>query len=164
MPHEFKYKLDFYYQQALAYLLTLIVYAGIRGTFIDRSFTLVFDDPIFFIIIFFVVMSFVLIAVNKIRDRKLIVTEKEIIFQHRFAKIEIPIAEIEWIHIGKERGVQTAGRFQIVIIKLRGRRRSFRIRAGRYERDKQLIGEMMKIAERVPKRERKFQLRKRRTK
>ncbi len=162
MQHEFKYKLDFYYQQSLVYLLTLILYAGIRGTFIEQSFTLVFDDAIIFIIIFFVAMSFVLLAVNKIRNRKLIVTDSEIIFQHRFAKTEIPISKIEWIHIGKERGVQTAGRSQIVILKIKGER-SFRIRVGRYERDKQLLGEMMNIAERVPRREKRFQFKKRKT-
>ena len=164
MYHEFKYKLDFYYQQALVYLVTLILYAGVRGTFIEQSFTLVFDDAILLIISFFVVMSFLLLAANKMRDRKLIVTDASIIFQHRFAKTEIPVNEIEWIHIGKERGVQTAGRFQIVIIKLRGRRRSFRIRVGRYERDKQLVSEMMKIAERVPKREKRFQFKRKKQK
>ena len=38
----FKYKLDFYYQQALMYLVTLILYAGIRGNFIEDTFAFVF--------------------------------------------------------------------------------------------------------------------------
>ena len=45
-PKEFKYKLDFYYQQALIYLVTLILYAGVKGSFIENEFTLVFRDPI----------------------------------------------------------------------------------------------------------------------
>lgn len=156
MIHEFKYKLDFYYQQALMYLVTLIVYAGVKGTFIESNFTLVFDDPIFFVITFFVGSAFILLLINIIRGRKLIVGEKTIVFQHRFAKKEISLHEIEWIYIGKERGVQTAGRTQIVMVKLRGRRRSFRIRVGRYERDKELVQLMEKIFEHVPKRQKRF--------
>jgi len=161
MTHEFKYKLDFYYQQSLIYLVTLIVYAGIVGTFIEDSITVVFHDPILYIIIFFVLLSFCNLMLNRIRNRKLIVTDREIIFQHRFNKQKVSIGDVEWIHIGKERGVQTGGRFQVVIIKVKGRRRLFRIRIGRYEREKELIQRMHEIAVHLPKRgKRKFQFRK----
>ena len=56
-PKEFKYKLDFYYQQALIYLVTLILYAGVKGSFIENEFTLVFRDPIVLIAFFVVVAS-----------------------------------------------------------------------------------------------------------
>ncbi len=157
MQHEFKYKLDFYYQQALIYLLTLILYAGVKGTFIENNFTLVFDDPIMYIIAFFVSVAFVTLLLNRIRDRKLIVTDSEIIFQHRFNKHSIAINDIEWIHIGKERNVQTAGRFQLIIIKTKHRRRTFRIRLGRYERERELLRLVEQISEKVPKRQKRFQ-------
>ncbi len=161
MQHEYKYKLDFYYQQALIYLVTLIIYAGVVGTFIQDSITVVFHDPILYIILFFVLQAFGLLVLNRLRDRKLIVTESEIIFQHRFNKRSITIQDIEWIHVGKERGVQTAGRYQVVIVKVKGRRRSYRIRIGRYEKEKELIQQMHSIAVHVPKRShRKFPFRK----
>lgn len=164
MRHEYKYKLDFYYQQALIYLVTLMVYAGIVGSFIQDSITVVFQDPILYIILFFVLQSFGLLLLNRIRDRKLIITDKEIILQHRFKKRLIHVNDIEWLHIGKERGVQTAGRYQVVIVKIKGRRRSFRIRIGRYEKEKELIQQMHEIAVHVPKREKKrFHLRKKET-
>lgn len=160
MTHEFKYKLDFYYQQSLIYLVTLIIYTGIVGTFIEDSITVVFHDPILYIIVFFVLQSFALLLVNRIRDRKLIVSDTDIVFQSRFKRLSIAQNEIEWIHIGKERGVQTAGRFQVVIIKMKGRRRTFRIRIGRYEREKELIKEMNNVAAHIPKRgKRKFPFR-----
>ena len=34
----FRYKLDFYYLQALIYLVTLVLYGAIRGNFIEREF------------------------------------------------------------------------------------------------------------------------------
>lgn len=156
MRHEFRYKLDFYYQQALIYLITLILYAGVKGTFVEDNFTVVFDDPILNIIAFFVVIAFATLLLNRIRDRKVIITDDEIIFHHRFNRHVISVKDIEWIHVGKERLVQTAGRFQIIIIKAAHRRRAYRIRLGRYERERELLFLMEKISERSPKRKKRF--------
>jgi hypothetical protein len=38
------------------------------------------------------------------------------------------------------------------MIKLRGRRRVFRVRVGRYEREKELVAEMQRVAAKVPPR------------
>jgi hypothetical protein len=160
MHQEFKYKLDFYYQQALIYLLTLILYAGVKGTFFENNFTLVFGDPILYVIIFFVCVAFLTLFLNMMRGRKLIVTDTEILFQHRFNTRSILTSDIEWIHIGKERAVQTSGRFQIINVKTKHRRRVFRIRLGRYERERELLQLIHRIAENVPKRENRFQFRK----
>ncbi|MFA6438018.1 MAG: hypothetical protein WCX28_01795 [Bacteriovoracaceae bacterium] len=157
MYHEFKYKLDFYYQQALIYLLTLILYAGVKGTFVEDNFTLVFDDPIMYIIAFFVGVAFVTLLLNRIRNRKVIITDDEIIFQHRFNQHSIAFHEIEWIHVGKERTVQTAGRSQIIMIKAKHRRRVFRIRLGRYERERELLRLIELLSEKTPKRQKRFQ-------
>ncbi len=151
----FTYKLDFYYQQALIYLVTLILYAGVRGSFIENEFTVVFRDPIVYIIIIFVIFSFVVLILNRIRNRKLVVTGDKLIFRNKFREREVRLPDIEWMHIGRERGVKTAGRFQMIVFKVKGRRRLFRIRVGRYEREKELIAEMQKIAERVPRGRRK---------
>ena len=56
------------------------------------------------------------------------------------------------MHIGREPRVQTGGRFQVVVFKLKERRRVFRIRVGRYERERDLVAEMTRIAARLPKR------------
>src|ERR1051325_7535877 len=55
----FKYKLDFYYQQALLYLVTLLLYGGIRGTITFERLPSLGADPILYIIILFVIISFV---------------------------------------------------------------------------------------------------------
>jgi hypothetical protein len=150
----FKYKLDFYYQSALIYLVTLILYGGIRGSFVEKEFRYVMSDPIIYVIIFFVVMSFVVLVLNYIRNRRLIVEENAIVFKNRFHERRITIADIEWMHIGRERLVETSGKFQVVLLKLKGRRRAIRVRVGRYEKEKELIHEMQRIAQHVPKRKR----------
>lgn len=159
MVHEFKYKLDFYYQQSIIYLVTLFIYVGVRATFLDNSMTFVLEDAILYIILFFVAMSFFLLLLNRFRNRKIIITNDAVYFQRRFAQHEIKFTDIEWIHIGKERGVQTAGRHQIVVIKPKERRRTFRLRVGRYERDRELLKLMEQIAETVPKRHQRFHFR-----
>lgn len=142
----FKYKLDFYYQQALIYLLVLIGYVGIRGTFVEDTFEFVFRDPMLYVIILFVMVAFVALILNRIRDRRLIIMENKIIFKNRFEERVIPLDDIDWVSIGRERRVQTSGRFQVIRLKLKSRVRHVRIRVGRYEREKELVSEMQRIA------------------
>lgn len=142
----FKYRLDFYYQQALIYLVTLILYTGIRGNFIEDRFAFVFRDPILYIIILFVLVSFVALILNRVRDRKLIVAEDRIIFKNRFEEQVISLDDIDWVRIGRERRVQTGGRFQVIQVRLKGRMRVVRIRVGRYDHEKELVQEMQRIS------------------
>ena len=154
LPHDakvFKYKLDFYYQQALLYLITLVLYGGIRGTIAFEQMPSLVSDPILYIIILFVMIAFVVSMLNRARDRRLILASNEIIFHNKFHERRIPLASIEWLHIGRESAVRTAGRSQMVIFKVRDRRRWFRVRIGRYEREKELLAEMHRIGELVPK-------------
>ena len=147
----FRYKLDFYYQQSLLYLVTLVLYGGIRGTVAFERLPSLAADPVLYIIVLFVLISFIVLVLNKTRDRKLIVTDDAIVFHHKFSDREVRIDEIEWLHIGRERAVRTAGRSQVIVLKIKSRRRWFRIRVGRYEHEKELITEMQRIAARVPK-------------
>jgi hypothetical protein len=148
----FKYKLDFYYQSALIYLVTLIVYGGIRGSFVEQKFEYVLNDPLMYVIIFFVVMSLITLGLNYLRNRRLIVAGDTLVFKHRWHERRIDAHDIEWIHIGREARVQTSGRFQVIVLKLKGTRRLFRIRVGRYEKEKELVSEMNRIALHVPRR------------
>jgi hypothetical protein len=148
----FRYKLDFYYQSALIYLVTLIAYGGIRGNFVEQKFEYVLGDPIIYVIMFFVLMSLVTLGLNALRNRRLIITPDAIVFKHRWHERRVALPDIEWLHIGREAHVQTGGRFQVIVFKLQSRRRLFRIRVGRYERERELVAEMTRIAEGVPKR------------
>jgi hypothetical protein len=160
----FKYKLDFYYQQALLYLLVFLLYAGIKGSFFENQFSFVFQDPLVYIMIFFGAIALITLLLNLARNRRLVVTDDRMIFQSRGREREIPFSEIEWMHIGRERMVQTAGHFQLIVFKMKERKRLFRIRAGRYERDRELVAEMERIAQHVPKgRHRRFGMRRRKT-
>jgi hypothetical protein len=147
----FRYKLDFYYQQAILYLVTLVLYAGVRGTFeFDRLPTMA-TDPMLYIIIVFVIISFAVLFLNRARERKLVVANDRIIFHNKYRDREVLFTEIEWFHVGRERMVRTAGRSQVIVFKIKDRRRLFRIRLGRYEREKELLSEMYRLGEKLPK-------------
>jgi hypothetical protein len=148
----FPYKLDFYYQQALMYLVTFILYIVIRGSFTPDRFEFVYHDPLIIIMLIFVLFAFIMIAVNKVRKRRIIVDDDAIRFANRFHERAVPVDQIAWMHITKERKVETAGKMQAVIIKLKNRKRLIRIRVGRYERPEDFMNTMRAIAERVPKR------------
>ncbi len=163
MEETFKYKLDFYYQQTLIYLVTLVAYVGIRGSFIEEQFTFFYKDPLFIIIALFFVVSLVVLLLNRLRNRRLSVQDDKIVFESRRRRFEITIPDIEWMYVGKESLVQTAGRFQLIIIKIKNRRRLFRIRVGRYERDRELSAALLRVAEKTPKiKHRRFGMRRKR--
>ena len=155
METEFKYKLDFYYQQTVIYLVTFVLYATVKGSISETKFSLVFLDPILLIMLFFIMMALGMLVVNRIRGRKLIVSETGFVFQHRFGSHAIALRSIEWLKIGRERRVQTSGIFHVVVFKVKGRQRLYRIRIGRYERGNELIAAIEKIAVHVPKGERR---------
>jgi hypothetical protein len=146
----FKYKLDFYYQQTLIYLFTLVLYAGVRGSFVENQFSFVFKDPIVCIIALFFAVSLIVLLLNIWRNRRLTITPERLVFHSRNSERIFEISDFEWMHIGKERLVQTAGRFQQISIKLKKRPIPIRIRVGRYERNHELVAEMEIIANKVP--------------
>jgi hypothetical protein len=148
----FKYKLDFYYQSALIYLITMVLYGGIRGSLVEAKFEYVLNDPLMYVIIIFVLVALVALMINKLRNRRLIITDEAIVFSHRWAEHRVPVADIEWMHIGREALVETGGKRQVVVFKLKGKRRIYRVRIGRYEKEKELWSEMGRIAQRVPRR------------
>lgn len=148
----FRYKLDFYYLQALIYLVTLVLYGGIRGNFVEAKFEYVINDPLMYIIVFFVITSFVTLGLNYLRNRRLIIAGDTMVFKHRWHERRVSVGDIEWMHVGREAKVQTGGRYQVIVFKLKDKRRLFRIRVGRYEREKELLDEMNRIAALVPKR------------
>lgn len=148
----FPYKLDFYYQQAIMYLITLLLYTVVRGTISEERFIFFYHDPIALIMLFFVLSAFIILIINRVRNRRIVVENDTIKFVNRFKQWSLSIDDIEWMHITRERNVETAGKLQVVIIKRKGRKRLLRIRVGRYERPDQFVEVMKEIAERVPKR------------
>ncbi|MBI3189050.1 MAG: hypothetical protein HYZ33_00215, partial [Ignavibacteriales bacterium] len=128
-----------------------------RGTFSLPMLPPMSTDPILYIILAFVLVSLVTVLLNKMRQRRLIILLDRMVFHRKAYEREIQFSDIEWMYIGRERRVQTAGRFQVILFKLKNRLRLIRIRVGRYEREDELLKEMERIAQVVPKMKRPLQ-------
>ncbi len=153
----FKYKLDFYYIQTISYLFALVIWAGFRGTFSLPLLPAWNTDPILYIIIAFVLVSFVTVILNKLRDRKLIILPDRMLFFQKTRLRTVLFADVEWMYIGREKRIQTAGKFQVVLFKLKDRMRLIRVRIGRYEQENELLEEMERIGQHIPKIKRPYQ-------
>ncbi len=140
----YKYKMDLYYQLLLIYVGFFFLYAIIKGKFFEEKFTLVFNDPILYILAIFIALFFLISLWNIITSKKIVLKEDRAIMKNRFGSREILYNEILNIKIGrKRRSMETP--IRIIKIKLLHRRKWLRIRANDFERGSELIREFMKI-------------------
>jgi len=140
----YKYRMDLYYQLLLIYVGFFFVYAVIKGKFFEEKFTLVFNDPILYILAIFIALFFLIAVWNIMTARRIILKEDRAVLKNRFGSREILYNEILNIKIGKKRrSMETP--YRIIKIKLMHRRKWLRIRANDFEKGSELIREFMKI-------------------
>jgi len=139
-----KYRLDFYYQSLVIYLLFFTGYIIIKGS-TSPSFKVLFDDPIFYILIAFISVFLVIVVINIVRSPAIILNNDRIILKNRFGSREIMFSEILNIKIDKKRRLTEDRPFKIIKLKLVNRRRMLRIRANDFERGGELIKEFLSI-------------------
>jgi hypothetical protein len=139
----YKYRMDFYYQLLVIYLVFFVLYAVIRGQFFEEKFQLVFNDPLIYILILFIALFLVIVLVNIIRNRQIIMKDDRVVLKNRFGSREILFNEILNIKIGKHRKRNTEVPYRIIKLKLLNRRKWLRIRANEYERGPELIREFL---------------------
>jgi hypothetical protein len=141
----YKYRMDFYYQLLVIYLVFFVLYAVIKGQFFEEKFQLVFNDPIIYILILFIALFLVIVLINIIRNRQIIIQNDRVVLKNRFGSREILFNEILNIKIGKHRKRNLDVPYRIIKLKLLHRRKWLRIRANEYERGSELIREFLKI-------------------
>ncbi|MFI5144032.1 MAG: hypothetical protein ACHQJ4_00420 [Ignavibacteria bacterium] len=140
----YKYRMDLYYQLLLIYVGFFFVYAVIKGKFFEEKFTLVFNDPIVYILAIFIALFFFIAIWNIMTARRIILKGDRAVLKNRFGSREILYNEILDIRIGKKRrSMETP--YRIIKIKLMHRRKWLRIRANDFEKGSELIREFMKI-------------------
>lgn len=139
-----KYRMDFYYQSLVIYLLFFAAYVLIKGS-IGESFKLLYNDPIFYILVIFIILFLGIVIVNLIRAPMIILKSDKIVFKNRFGSREVMLSDIINVKIGKRRKVEEETTYRIIKLKLKHRRKQLRIRANDFERGNDLIKEFLKI-------------------
>lgn len=141
----YKYRMDFYYQSLVFYLVFFVLYAVIKGNFFEEKFILVFNDPIIYILILFVIIFLVIVVMNIIRNKQIVLKPDRIVLKNRFGAREIFLNEILSIKIGRRRKQWQYESYRIIKLKLLKRRKWLRLRANEYEKGHELIKEFLKI-------------------
>jgi hypothetical protein len=141
----YKYRMDLYYQLLLIYVGFFFLYAVIKGRFFEEKFTLVFNDPIIFILAIFILIFLLIVLVQIITARQIILKSDRAILKNRFGSREIMYNEILNIKIGRKRIKNDETPYRIIKLKLLNRRKWLRIRSNDFERGSDLIKEFLKI-------------------
>jgi len=139
-----KYRLDFYYQSLVIYLIFFVAYVLIRGT-LSESFKNLYNDPIFYILTIFIVFFLIIVIINIIRSPMIILKIDRVEFKNKFGSREVMYDDILSIKIGKRRKAEDDITYRIIKLKLKNRKRMLRIRANDFERGNDLIKEFLKI-------------------
>ena len=139
-----KYRMDFYYQSLVIYLIFFAAYVLLRGTK-GESFKALYNDPIFYILILFIIIFLFIVTVNIIRAPMIILLNDRIIFKNRFGEREVLLGDILNVKIGRRRKRDEEMTYRIIKLKLKNRRKQLRIRANDFERGGELINEFLKI-------------------
>jgi len=139
-----KYRMDFYYQSLVIYLLFFVIYVIIRWSS-EENIGAVLDDPIFYILLIFIVFFLIIVTYNIIRSPMIILKQDRIIFKNRFRSREVMFSDIINVKIGRRRNRQEEITYRIIKLKLRHRRKQLKIRANDFERGAELIDEFLRI-------------------
>ena len=90
----YKYRMDFYYQLLVIYLVFFVLYAVIKGQFFEEKFQLVLNDPIIYILILFIALFLVIVLINIIRNKQIVMQSDRVVLKNRFGSREILFNEI----------------------------------------------------------------------
>src|SRR3972149_7779997 len=133
-----KYRMDFYYQSLVIYLIFFAAYVLIKGS-LSESFKVLYNDPIFYILIIFIALFLVIVILNIVRSPMIILKSDRIELRNRFGSREVLYDDILSVKIGKRRHADEDTTYRIIKLKLKHRKRMLRIRANDFERGSELI-------------------------
>ncbi len=140
-----KYRMDFYYQSLVIYLIFFAAYVLLRGSVGSAGFKSLFNDPIFYILILFIVIFLLIVIINIIRAPMIVLKTDRIIFRNKFGEREVMLTDIINVKIGRRRRKEEETTYRIIKLKLKHRRKQLKIRANDFERGSELINEFLKI-------------------
>ncbi len=140
----FTRRLDFYWKYIAVYAIAIILYALIKGSLADRTLTFTLLDPVVILLAVFIVLTAVGLFVETSKKKEIIIGEDFVIFSNRFRKRTFTKEDIARIFIGREYAKYT-GKFRIIKIKLKIRKRPLIIRPSSYWSERELTSAFIKL-------------------
>jgi hypothetical protein len=145
----FKFNMSFYYQSTIIYFIVFVLYAIIKGQFLEDSFTLITRDPIIYFFSLVVLLSILSLLYNLYLNRHIEISDSEIIFKKGVWKRIIKFEEITSLRITREKKHFKATAFTLVRIKTKDKKMSITFRPYDYENSHLLMEEIKELKNRV---------------
>ena len=145
---KYKHKLNFYYNLLIIYMLFLVMYVLVRGEFSNEKFSILFKDPILYIVLIFILYFLFMLIMNVLKAKVLLFNGDKIILKNRFGQRELDKSEILFVKFSRERkrNKEDKSHIRIVKLKLKDRKRMLRIRVSEFNNENELIGEFKNIS------------------
>ena len=150
MEKTYAQKLDFYYMAAVAYLVTLILYAVVAGTLIGDHFQLIWKDPIVYLLAICAVISVFALIIAAVLNKKVVIRDQEMLFQTRFKTRTLRPEEIEWVSFrrGSRGKVRDGLAEETARMKLKNRRRRLWLRPALFDESQEMVTDLREWVER----------------
>ncbi len=135
----FEQRIDFYWQSIVIYAIILISYSIFKGTIDEGSITLVYADPVVYLLTSIIIGSLISYLMKFYRLTTLTVGKDFLLFKNRFGEKIIKSNDIEKMISGKEQMFQVRERYRVLKIKVKGRKRLIKIKPYLYWDDMKLF-------------------------
>jgi hypothetical protein len=144
--HVYHFKLDFLYQSIAVYAATLVLYLLVRGWFVEKEFSIVWRDPMLYLLCAITLISIIALLYYMMMRRRIEIADDSIRFVSSVKKRVLTREKIVAVRIGREAGSKVLKGARVISIRTRDRRRPIRIRPLYFERGKELTDEIRKWA------------------
>ena len=144
--HVYHFKLDFLYQAIAVYAGTMVLYLLARGWFVEREFSIVWRDPILYLLCAITLISILALLYYVMMKRRIEIVGDTINFISAVRTRSIKRSEVTSVRIGRETGARMLKGMRVVSIRMRDKRRPVRIRPGYFENGHQLAQELKQWA------------------
>jgi hypothetical protein len=145
---KYKARLDYYYKLLAIYLLFLVVYSILKGSFVSGEFSLTFHDPIIYMTMLFIIIGLIAWLTALIRGKELEFLIDRFILKNRFGSREILNNDVISVKFSREKKRYKEEKSEIkrVRIKLKDRHRLLRIRVSEFYDERKLINEFKNLS------------------
>jgi len=147
---QYSKRLDFYWKYIAVYAIAIIIYALLRGSFEEWTFTVMLFDPLVILLFVFIVFTILGLFFEYSKKQILIVGNDYLLLINRFRKRNINRQIIKKIIIRQVRAKYSA-KLRIIRIYLTTRRRPIIIRPSSYWNESDLINSISTLKKNINK-------------
>lgn len=135
----FRYNMALYYQTTIVYFIFFIIYAVIRGRFINGSFSLITKDPVIYFFTFVLVVAVAALLYNLFLNRHIEIHSDRIVIKRGSKRRELFINDMLNIKIFNEKRYSRKNPFRKIRIAMKNKRMPVTLRPYDYENAEKLI-------------------------